>query len=282
MHNAYLSLVMMNTLRIYFITIVMLSGLSAATGQTVFQPKPIDYNLKGVVYDFETVFEGRLHAQGFTLGIKKGKLKSYYRTTYKNFEIGYIKDPRERRLNRNNSITGERISSAFVFGKAHEFFTLRYSYGEKRYLSEKTKRRGLAMGLIYEGGVTLGLLKPYAVNVIRLDPDDPSDQSLEVITYSEEVEEDFLNDRFLYGGASFFDGLSSTTPTIGLHGKVGMHWALGAFDQKVKAFETGIMFDVFPRKIPILIEQEDLNNNFFFFKIYLAFQFGTRERLGEQ
>ncbi len=273
---------MMISLRTYFIVLVLTTVLSSAEGQTVFQPKPIDYNLKGVVYDFETAYEGRIHAQGFALAIKKGVLKSYYRTTYKNFEIGYIKDPRERRENRNNSLSGERISSAFVFGKAHEFFTMRYSYGEKRYLSEKTKRRGLAIGLIYEGGVTLGLLKPYAINVIRPNPDNPSDQNLEVISYSDEVKDDFLNDRFVYGGATFFDGLTSITPTIGLHGKVGMHWALGAFDQKVKAFETGIMFDVFPRKIPILIEQEDLNNNFFFFKLYLSFQFGTRKRIGEE
>lgn len=282
MHYAYLSLTMMNSLRTYFIVLVIGTGLYSASGQTVFQPKPIDYNLKGVVYDFETVYEGRIHAQGFTIGRKKGVLKSYYRTSYRNFEIGYIKDPRERRENRNNSLSGERISSPFVFGKAHEFFTLRYSYGEKRYLSEKTKRRGLAVGLIYEGGVTLGLLKPYAINVVRPNPDNPSDQSLEVITYSDDVKEDFLNDRFVYGGATFFDGLTSITPTIGLHGKVGMHWALGAFDQKVKAFETGIMFDIFPRKIPILIEQEDLNNNFYFFKLYLSFQFGTRKRLGEE
>ena len=278
----YLSLVMMNNLRIYFLTLVMMAVLGSAYGQTVFQPKPIEYNLKGVVYDFETIFEGRIHAQGFTIGVKKGKLKSYYRTSYKNFEIGYIKDPRERRDNRNNSLTGERISSPFVFGKAHDFFTLRYSYGEKRYLSEKTRRRGMAIGLIYEGGVTLGLLKPYSINVVRLNPDDPSDQSLEVIQYSDEVRDDFLNDRFIYGGAGFFNGLTSITPTIGLHGKVGMHWSLGAFDQKAKAFETGIMFDVFPQKIPILIEQEDINNNFFFFKLYLSFQFGTRKRIGEE
>ncbi len=256
--------------------------LSSSGAQTVFQPKPIEYNLKGVVYDFETVYEGRIHAQGFTIGMKKGKLKSYYRTTYRNFEIGYIKDANERRENRNLSISGERISSPFVYGKQNTFFTMRYSYGEKRYLSEKTRRRGLAIGLIYEGGVTLGLLKPYSLRVIRPNPDNPSEQSLEIIQYSDEIRDDFLNDRFIYGGAGFFRGFTSITPTIGLHGKVGMHWALGAFDKKAKAFETGIMFDVFPRNIPLLIPGDNVNNNFFFFKIYLAFQFGTRKRIGEE
>jgi len=267
----------------YIVTaFLVLVALLESRGQTVFQPKPVEYNLKGVVYDFETLYEGRIHTQGFALSYKKGKLKSYYRTTYQNFEIGYIKDPRERRNNRNLSVAGERISSPFVYGKRNQFFTLRYSYGEKRYLSEKTRRRGVAVGWIYEGGVTVGLLKPYSLEVIRTENDDPSQRFLETITYSEETHDDFLNDRFIYGGAGFFSGWGSITPTVGLHGKIGMHWALGAFDKKAKAAETGIMFDLFPRKIPLLVEQDGIRNSFYYFKIYLAFQFGHRKRIGEE
>jgi hypothetical protein len=32
--------------------------------------------------------------------------------------------------------------------------------GEKKYFSEKAKRRGVAVGVNYEIGATLGLLKP--------------------------------------------------------------------------------------------------------------------------
>ena len=262
--------------------LAIISLASLLPGQTVFQPKPIEYNLKGVVYDFETVYEGRVHAQGFALSYRKGKLKSYYRTTYQLFEFGYVKDGRERRTNRNLSISGERISSPFIYGKQNQFFTFRYAYGEKHYLSEKTKRKGLAVGVIYEGGVTLGLLKPYSLRVIRTDDDDPTLRFLETIQYSDEVREDFLNERFIYGGAGFFQGWDSVTPTIGLHGKIGMHWALGAFESKVKAIETGIMFDIFPRKIPLLIEQNDITNSFYYFKMYLSFQFGIRKRIGEE
>lgn len=260
---------------------LMLLG-SGVVAQTVFQPKPIDYNLKGVVYDFETIYEGRVHTQGFALSYRKGKLKSYYKTTYQTFELGYIKDARERRTNRNLSISGERISSPFVYGKANQFFTLRYAYGEKRYLSEKTKRKGLAVGLIYEGGVTLGLLKPYSLKIIRTDDEDPTMRFLETVQYDEEFRDDFLNERFIYGGAGFFKGWNSLTPTIGLHGKIGMHWAMGAFESKARAVETGIMFDIFPRKIPLLIEQDDITNSYYFFKLYLSFQFGIRKRIGEE
>ena len=258
----------MNTTRILYIVVFLTAMFSNVEGQTVFQPKPIEYNLKGVVYDFETIFEGRVHAQGFALAYKKGKLKSYYRTTYQNFEFGYVKDPRERRTNRNLSISGERISAPFIYGKQNQLFTFRYSYGEKRFLSEKTRRKGLAVGLIYEGGVTLGLLKPYSLKIIRTDEDDPTRRFLETVQYSDEVREDFLNERFIYGGAGFFTGWDAVRPTIGLHGKIGMHWALGAFESKAKAFETGIMFDIFPGDVPLLIEQDGIENNFYYFKIF--------------
>jgi len=272
------------SMRIALWTVILLIwvGVSETSAQTVFQPKPIEQNFKGVVYDFETLYEGRIHTQGFAIGFKKGKLKTYDRTTYQNFEFGYIKDQREQRTNRNLVIGGERISSPFIFGKANELFTFRYSYGVKRFLSEKTRRRGLAVALIYEGGATLGILKPYSVQVIRTEPDDPTQQFLETITFSEEVRDQFLDERILYGGASFFDGLGSITPSVGLHGKVGMQWALGAFDQKEKAFETGVMLDVFPRKIPLLIEQEGISNSFYFAKLYISFVFGTRKRIGEE
>ena len=266
----------------WIIALLICAGVYDTSAQTVFQPKPIEQNFKGVVYDFETLFEGRIHTQGFAFGYKKGRLRSYYRTTYKNFEFGYIKDRREQRTNRNLVIGGERISSAFVFGKANELFTFRYSYGEKRFLSEKTRRRGLAVALIYEGGATLGILKPYSIEVIRTAPDDPKDQFLETITFNEEVSDQFLDERIIYGGASFLDGWGSVTPTVGLHAKVGMQWALGAFDQKAKAFETGIMLDIFPRKIPLLIEQEGISNSFYFAKLYISFLFGPRTRIGEE
>ena len=278
----YLSISMITEIRYALLIIFCLGGIVVSNGQTIFQPKPIEYNLKGVLYDFESVFEGRIHAQGFSIGYKKGQLKSYYKTTYQNFEFGYIKDPRERRTNRNLSVSGFRTSSPFVYGKRNDFFQFRYSYGVKTYLSEKTRRKGVSVGFIYEGGATLGLLKPYTLQVIRIDEDNPTARTVETIRYSDDLRDDFLDFQNIYGGDTFFGGFSAIRPTVGLHGKIGMHWGIGAFESKVKAAETGIMFDIFPGKVPLLVEQDGIENSFYYFKIYLSFQFGKRTRIGEE
>ncbi len=261
----------------FFIAIIF-TGLVSSVGisQTTFQPKPIEYNLKGVVYSTERLFEIRPHIEGFSIAYKKGTLKSYYKTTYQSFEFGFYKDSRESR----QEIFGERIDGLprdpFIFGKSSQFFTLRFTYGQKRYLSEKTRRKGVAIGLIYEGGASLGLIKPYFLRVIRRDPGQV-DPTVETLEYSDEVRDDFLDFNNIYGGTNFFTGITDVIPTLGIHGKVGLHWALGAFEEKVKAFEVGLMVDIFPREIPLLIERDDIRNSFILPKLYASYQFGRRK-----
>lgn len=247
-------------------------GISA---QVIVQPKPVEYNLKGLVYATESLFEIRPHLQGFTLAYKKGKLENYYETSYFSYEIGYMRDSREKRQTKNEPRLDELSRESFVYGKRSNFFNLRFAYGKKKFLSEKTKRRGVAMGFIYEGGASIGLIKPYYINVIRLQ-DDLVTRIVDEVKYSEETHDDFLDFENIYGGSGFWKGFTEITPTVGLHAKAGMQWALGAFDEKVKAVEVGAMIDVYPREIPLMVETDDINNSFFLFKFYASFQFGRR------
>lgn len=262
-------------IRTLSIAFFLLSQVLSGHGQNVFQPKPIDYNLKGLVYSSETVFEGRIHMNGFAVGLKKGTLKTYNRTSYFGIEFGYLKDGRERRQNKNISVAGERISSSFIYGKRSQFYTLRFALGEKRYLSEKTRRKGVAVGFIYEGGASLGLIKPYYLKVIRTE-DDRVTRAVETIRYSEDTRNDFLDFDQIYGGTSFLKGFENLSPTVGLHGKLAMHWGIGAFEKQVKAVESGVMVDIYPKKIPLLVERDEISNKFYFVKLYLSFQIGYR------
>jgi hypothetical protein len=54
---------------------------------------------------------------------------------------------------------------------------------------------------------------------------------------------------------------------------VALHMDWGAFDEFVKAVEIGAILDVFPKKLPILISEE---NNQVFLNFFINFQFGKR------
>lgn len=254
--------------------LVCISGATHA--QIIFQPKPVEYNFKGVVYKTEKVFEGRVTTSGLVLGYKTGILKSYYNTSFYNFEFGYIKDPRERRQNKNFSFPSNGLSPSFTYGKRNSFWQLRLSAGGKKYLSEKTKRRGIAVGFSYEGGATIGLLKPVYLQVIQNNTETFQSELVE-ISYSEENAEQFLAYDDIYGASSFTKGLSETNITVGAHGKIAAHFAMGAFEDRVKALEAGLMVDIFPGKVHILAEREGVKNSFYFLNLYLSFQFGRRK-----
>jgi len=256
-------------LLISFILICFASQSSVA--QRVIQPKLVEVDWKGIVYKNEWSIDFRLHENGAALAYNSGKIKSYYKTNYYHLELGYMKDPREKSQTKIQS-TGR--SGTFAYGKINNVINLRVGVGSKRYLSEKEKRKGLAVGYTYEIGPSIAFLKPYYLDLI-----DVQDQQVVVIEpakYSEETADRFLDLSSISSKSSFFKGFDEIKVQAGLQGKLGAHFAMGAFDKYVKAFETGLMFDLFASKLPIMAETENVANKQYFFRVYLNLQFGAR------
>jgi hypothetical protein len=247
----------------------------AIFAQTTLQPKQIDFDWKGVVYKKELAFDVRLHTNGFAFAVNFGELKTYYKTNYYHLEFGWIKDPRERKQNKNSRITIFNNSTSFIYGKQNSFMVLRAGLGTKRYLSEKAKRKGVAIGISYEVGPSIGLLKPYYL-VLERTGDDPTSIFNSVEKYSEENADVFLNYNKIVGSGGFFTGYAEISLVHGLKGKFGVHFSLGAFDRIVKALEAGIMFEAYTKKIPIMIETQTTKNSPYFVNLYVNLQFGKR------
>lgn len=259
---------------LYSISISILLSFNLA-GQGTFQPKQIDAESKGIIYNHEYSIGARIHTNGFAFGLDIGKLKTYYLTRYFHFEIGELKHQKETRQSRDlpSTING-KVSRAFKFGKRNNLYALRVGYGHKRYFSEKAKRKGVAVGVTYEGGATLGLLKPY---YLELFLSDGNPTNLPVSTkYSEANHDRFLDVWQIYGASGWTKGLENLSIIPGIHGKIAVHFDWGAFDEYVKAFEAGIMLDVFAKKAPIMIELDGVENRAYFLNLFLNLQFGKR------
>lgn len=242
--------------------------------QRVIKPKLIEVDWKGIVYKKEWSVDLRIHENGAAIAYNTATIKSYHRTNYYQLELGYTKDKREKT---QNKISRLGRSGSYAYGKINSLINLRGGIGVKRYLSEKEKKNGLAVGYTYEIGPSLALLKPYYLDLIYVETF--NEQQIATVRsekYSEENADRFLEDGSISDRSSFFRGIDETKIRAGIQGKIGLHLAMGAFDKYVKAFETGIMFDLFPSKIPILLETENDTNQRMFFKLYLNFQFGRR------
>lgn len=246
----------------------------ALSGQTTIQPKQIDYSMIGVLYSSERTGDIQLHTNGIALAYTVGEIRKYYLTRYKYFGIGLLKHPREYRqsVNFHNGNLLLKSSSSFSYGKQNNFLVARAGIGEKRYLSEKAKRKGVAVGVSYEGGFSLGVLKPYYLILNRLESSSGGSYTV-TERYSEENAEFFLDVSRVQGAASFFKGIDEVSIIPGIHGKVGAHFSLGAFEKDVRALELGFMFDLYFKRVPIMIIE---NNQPFFLNLYATLQLGKR------
>lgn len=245
--------------------------------QETFQPRPENTGAQvGLIYDREVNTDIRLHTNGFAFALNFGRIKTYYKTKYYHFEIGEIKHPKEFRNPFNDNFNRTNSGSSFIYGKRNNLYVLRAGLGGKRYFSEKAKKRGIAVGASYAFGPTLGLLKPYYLT-LRYPVDSPNNGEMDITeAYSEANRSLFLDHNSIVGAAGFTRGFSALKIRPGIHAKGGLHFSLGAFDEVVKAFEAGFMFDWFFTEVPIMVPLENNENKSYFLNLYLNLQFGKR------
>lgn len=256
--------------------------LTSAYGQ---RQIPVGENLyrdgSGIIYSKETSVDLKvLQTNGWSVGLNLGTFKTFYKVRFWNIEFGEIKNPREYRQSFDyfQGTTFSDVSRPFIFGKQNKFFVLRGGFGEKRLLSEKARRKGLAVGVSYEAGPSVGFLKPYYLEFLVRVPD--GGRIIKVSEkYSVENESRFLDITSIYGGAGFSKGLSEVSLVPGGHIKGALHFDWGAFDEVVKAIELGFVADFYFQKIPIMVESpnlENVKNTPIFINLYLNLQLGKR------
>ena len=245
-------------------------------GQITFQPKQIEFDWKGIVYRYERAVDFTLHTHGFLLGFNTGRILTYDKTSYYHVSVGYMRDPRERSQNKNIPLDN-MTSKSFAYGKLNSLYVLRAGIGVKKYLSEKAKRKGIAVGYNYELGPAIAMLKPnYLYLLFEETQMGMSIPELRVERYSAENADVFLDYNRIFGGGGFSRGWKELTFTPGIQAKGGILFSLGAYDKYVKMVEVGIMADLFIKKISILAETEAVSNKPYFINLYLTLQLGAR------
>ena len=255
-------------LKLYLLPLLLSSVV--LTAQETFQPKQLEED-KGIIYNQEFAIGLRVHTHGFSVGANIGKLKTYYLTKYLHFELGELKHQKEVRQNFDTPSTlNGRISRAFKYGKQNNLYVLRGGIGAKRYFTEKAKHKGVAVGISYEGGATLGILKPYYLELRAGDGKFSASKK-----YTDDKVR-FLDITQIHGASSWTKGFGDISLLPGINAKLAVHFDWGAYDEYVKSIEGGIMIDAFSRKAPIMVEVAGVENPRLFINLFLHLQFGKR------
>ncbi len=249
------------------LTILLLISTLQLTAQSGFD----NVVRKGLVYDRETTVDFKFHTHGyFALGLNIARIKTYYKTQFYHIELGGLRHPREFRQNTNLDPNTLNFTNKTIFGKQNSLYVLRGGWGEKRYFSEKAEDRGVAVGFSYEFGPSIGILKPYYLD-LRYAVDGRIVVSSE--KYSEDNHDIFLDISKIEGYSGFRFGWDELAVQPGGHLNVAAHLDWGAFDEFVKGLEAGVMVDFYFKKLPILVSDD---NRPFFINLYVTLQFGKR------
>ncbi len=247
---------------------ILLAAVAASAQAQGFKPPQSGV---GIIYNRETAFNFRLTtSRGFAAGMEFGRLRTYYRTSYFQVNLGEVKHPKEQRQSPPPNVRSFR---PFVFGKQNNFFVARAGWGIKRYYSEKARHKGVAVGVSYSIGPALGMMKPYYLALAYTSPDNPRDQRVIHQKYSEDNAAVFLDQTRILGASPFTKGLGEISIIPGGNASVAFHMDWGAFDEVVKALEIGLQIDVFAKKVPILVTEE---NSQMFFNFFINLQLGKR------
>jgi hypothetical protein len=227
----------------------------------------------GIVYNQERTFNFRIATnRSLVMGVEFGKLRTYNKTKTWGVSLGELKHPKEQRQSADPRAS--RAFRPYVYGKQNSLFVLRAGWGAKRYFSEKAKQKGVAIGMSYSIGPSIGLLKPYYLALAHEGDNNTAYRVLHQ-KYGENNAQIFLDNTRILGASNFTRGISETSFLLGGNAAIAYHMDWGAFDEMVKALEIGLMVDVFSKKAPIFVSPEQ--NRQVFLNFFVNVQFGKRK-----
>jgi len=216
-----------------------------------------------LVYSKETVFGIQLRTNGYGGFYAKGHKTSRRKAYYYSIEFSEIKDPKEEKTP-SGFFT---IGNPYVYGKINNFYQLKFSYGQEYLFGQKGNKNGVAVIGCYQGGISLGLLRPYYVQV-----NDGSGSRN--IKYSVEDSAAFLDPSLVQGSAGLGTGWSEITVKPGLYLKGAMRFDWGHYNEMVSGVEVGLSVEAYTQKIPIILFAKERQ---FFFQGHIALVFGRRK-----
>ncbi|MFZ9388957.1 MAG: hypothetical protein ACO25B_13880, partial [Chitinophagaceae bacterium] len=217
-----------------------------------------------LVYSKQSLFGLQFRTNGYGAFYEIGRMKTNRKTTIYRVDFTEIKHPKEDKQPSQGFLFG----NPFIYAKQNYFYQLTLGFGQQYILGQKGNKNGVAVSAIYNGGLAIGLLRPYYIEV-----DDPVAQDTRTIKYTPADSALFLSPQIL-GGAGFGKGWNETKIKPGAFAKAALRFDYGRFNETVSGIEVGVSAEFYGSKIPIMVGQKDRQ---FFFQGYISVLFGRRK-----
>jgi hypothetical protein len=217
-----------------------------------------------LVFTRQNGFGIQLRTNGYGIFFEVGRRKTPRMTNIYNFELTEIKHDKEEKVSGSTF-----FSNPYIYGKINNFYQFKLGYGKQYVLGQKGNKNGVAVLGIFQGGLSLGLLKPYYINTAN-----------GTIKYSEADSAAFLNVGS-NSSAGFLKGWGELKIRPGAYIKTALRFDIGRFNESVNAIEIGMSLDAYAQKIdimaPVTNDRMAVGPQRFFFQGHIALVFGRRK-----
>ncbi len=203
-----------------------------------------------ILYSNQYSFRIIAQSQGFGGGFNIGKIKNINSTHIWDFEITNLFS--WKKVNMINPTTYG--AKAFVYGKLNNVLVVRAAYGNQRRITGKPYWSGVEMRVVYQGGVSLAIMKPYYYHVLTIATDETG-QACETYDYQTFDHKDEWID--ILGRAPFFEGFSGIRVSPGANFRAGLNFDFAKSDAKVRSLECGAMLEAYPLGVSLMADLGD-------------------------
>jgi hypothetical protein len=170
-------------------------------------------------------------------------IKTFKNRSFVNIDFTNTKDYRE--FDSPFSYNGK----SYVEGKLNYLLNLRPEYGRQWALLKQSSDGGTSLNGRLATGPTLGIQKPYFVDIIYTDA---AGKSIQTSVPMANALDNTYSKSVISGEGSFFSGFSEAKIVPGWHLKTALEFKFETLKQNYLALETGFIIDYFSQPVEIL------------------------------
>lgn len=214
-----------------------------------------------------SIFGFKFDSDGYGMFYERGKVKSAFKTNIFILEFNEKKHRKEQKQSRTDGAVV--YGTPFIYGKQNNFYQLKLGVGQQYMFGGKGNKNGVGVYFVYAGGLSVGLLKPYYLDV----ESPPNSGQIIQLKYSQADSAEFMGPNIV-GHAGFGKGWGEMKFAPGVHAKTAVRFDWGRFNNAISAAEAGFNFEYYPTKVEQMVGVEP---NHFFINSYIAILFGSRK-----
>lgn len=223
-----------------------------------------------ITYTKHTAFGFKLTNDGYGGFLEIGRAQSVKKSLLFQLDIA------ERKHGKEDKQTNPMYAGpSLVFGKINFFYPVKIGVQQQILLGNKSNKNGVAVTGNFGGGISLGLLRPYFLEVYDTTTSPIQRKS---IRYESADSSTFSSSSMLYylqaTGPGFGKGWGDLKITPGAYAKAAVRFDYGRYNEIVSAIEVGVTAEYYAKKIPQIVFVAPKN---LFVNLYVSLVFGKRK-----